>query len=191
MADTSQPTVLDYASPTTWRIRFNRITKVEWFCTNVTLPGINLGEALYPTPLSDTYVAGDKLTFETLNITFLVDEELQNYRELWDWIVGVGFPKQHSQFSSALTGGSNPGGSLTASNRQHNPITTPSDRPIYDEATLIVYNSKNVPKVEVSFKDIFPTSLSGLSYAQDATDVEYFRADATFRFMYYEFKNAT
>ena len=44
MPDTSQPTVLDYASPTTWRIRFNRVTKVEWFCTNVTLPGINLGE---------------------------------------------------------------------------------------------------------------------------------------------------
>ena len=109
MADTSQPTVLDYASQTTWRIRFNRITKVEWFCTNVNLPGINLGEALFPTPLSDTYVTGDKLTFETLNITFLVDEELQNYRELWDWIVGVGFPKQHSQFSSVLSSGSNPG----------------------------------------------------------------------------------
>ena len=55
----------------------------------------------------------------------------------------------------------------------------------------IIYNSKNIPKVEVAFKDIFPTSLSGLAYAQDATDVEYFKADATFRFMYYEFKNAT
>ena len=54
--------------------------------------------------------------------------------------------------------------------------------------TLIVYNSKNIPKVEVSFKDIFP-SLSGLAYAQDATDVEYLERP-TFRFMYYEFKNA-
>ena len=46
-------------------------------------------------------------------------------------------------------------------------------------------------RVEVKFKDIFPTSLSGLNYAQDATDVDYFRADATFRFLYYEFETST
>ena len=114
---------------------------------------------------------------------------MRNYRTIENY--GVGFPKQHSQFSSVLSSGSNPGGTLTASNRVGNTVTTPSDRPVYDEATLIIYNSKNIPKVEVAFKDIFPTSLSGLAYAQDATDVEYFRADATFRFMYYEFKNAT
>ena len=56
---------------------------------------------------------------------------------------------------------------------------------------LIIYNSKNIAKVEVKFKDIFPTSLSGLNYAQDATDVDYFRADATFRFLYYEFETST
>ena len=66
MADTSQPTVFDYASPTTWRIKFARIPKVEWFCTNVNLPGITLGEAQYPTPMMDTYLTGDKLTFDNL-----------------------------------------------------------------------------------------------------------------------------
>ena len=108
MADTSQPTVFDYASPTTWRIRFARIPKVEWFCTNVNIPGITLGEASYPTPMTDIGITGDKLTFETLTMTFLVDEELQNYRQLWDWLVGIGFPKSHSQFSNALTGGTSP-----------------------------------------------------------------------------------
>ena len=186
MADTSQPTVLDYASPTTWRIRFNRVTKVEWFCTNVNIPGITLGEASYPTPMTDIGITGDKLTFETLTMTFLVDEELQNYRQLWDWLVGIGFPKSHSQFSNALTGGTSP---TTVSPTAKG--TTPSEKPLYDEATLIIYNSKNIAKVEVKFKDIFPTSLSGLNYAQDATDVDYFRADATFRFMYYEYETAT
>ena len=101
---------------------------------------------------------------------------MRNYRTIENYGIGLlelGFQNNihsfllHSQVVQILA-------SLTASNRQHNPITTPSDRPIYDEATLIVYNSKNIPKVEVSFKDIFPTSLSGLAYAQDATDVEYF-----------------
>ena len=119
-------------------------------------------------------------------MTFLVDEELQNYRQLWDWLVGIGFPKSHSQFSNALTGGTSP---TTVSPTAKG--TTPSEKPLYDEATLIIYNSKNIAKVEVKFKDIFPTSLSGLNYAQDATDVDYFRADATFRFLYYEFETST
>ena len=186
MADTSQPTVFDYASPTTWRIKFARIPKVVWFCTNVNLPGITLGEAQYPTPMMDTYLTGDKLTFETLNITFLVDEELQNYRQLWDWMVGIGAPKKLSQFSAALTGGSNPTSQMPTSDG-----TTPSESGLYDDATLIVYNSKNIAKVNIHFKQMFPTSLSGLAYAQDATDVDYFRADASFRFMYYEFETST
>ena len=185
MADTSQPTVFDYASPTTWRIRFARIPKVEWFCTNVNLPGITLGEAQYPTPMMDTYLTGDKLTFETLNLTFLVDEELQNYRQLWDWMIGIGAPKKHSQFSAALTGGSNPTSQMPTADG-----TTPSESGLYDDATLIVYNSKNIAKVNIHFKQMFPTSLSGLAYAQDATDIDYFRADASFRFMYYEFETS-
>ena len=55
--------------------------------------------------MSDMFVTGDKLTFETLNITFLVDEELQNYRELWDWIVGMGSPVSHSQWETTLAKG--------------------------------------------------------------------------------------
>ena len=36
---------------------------------------------------------------------------------------------------------------------------------------------------------MFPTSLSALEYSQDATDVEYFKASATFRYIYYEFSD--
>ena len=102
MADTSQPTVQVYATGTQWRLAFNRTPKTTWFCTAANIPGIQLGEAQYPTPMADMVVTGDKLTFETLNITFLVDEELQNYRELWDWIVGIGTPVKHSQWTSEL-----------------------------------------------------------------------------------------
>ena len=90
MADTSQPTVFDYATGTQWRLAFNRLPKTTWFCTAANIPGITLGEAMYPTPMVDINLTGDKLTFETLNITFIVDEELQNYRELWNWLVGIG-----------------------------------------------------------------------------------------------------
>jgi len=193
MADpsTQQPTVFDYASGTQWRLAFNRLPKTTWFCTAANVPGITLGEAQYPTPMSDMFVTGDKLTFETLNITFLVDEELQNYRELWDWIVGIGSPVNHSQWETTLSKGDGAIRSFATPDADPRTKSTYEESNLYSDATLIVYNSKNMAKVDVKFKNMFPTSLSSLEYSQDLTDVEYFKASATFRYLYYEFETST
>ena len=197
MADTSsqQPTVYDYATGTQWRLAFNRLPKTTWFCTAANVPGITLGEATYPTPMADMFVAGDKLTFETLNITFLVDEELQNYRELWEWIVAMGAPVSHSQWTTGLTKGDGLTTTFSAVGTDDNinprQKSTSTDKNLYSDAALIVYNSKNIAKVDIKFKNMFPTSLSSLEYSQDSTDVEYFKACATFRYLYYEFETST
>ena len=195
MADASQPTTYDYASPNQWRINFDRLPLTTWFCTNANIPGITLGEAQFPTPMSDIPISGDKLTFDTLNITFLVDEELKNYREMWEWLVGLGFPKQHSQFSDVLSESKLntvlPGASRMTYSNKAGQKTTLTDGASYSDATMTFYNSKNIAKVEVHFRDIFPTSLSGIDLTTDTSDVEYIRVDASFRYLYYEFKNAT
>ena len=196
MADTSQPTVLDYATGSQFRLVLNRIPKTTWFCTTANVPGITLGEAQYATPMSDMFIAGDKLTFETLNITFIVDEELQNYRELWEWITGIGSPVKHTQWSDVLSKGDGLTTTFSAigTDDQLDPRTssvmqggTSTESNLYSDSTLIVYNSKNIPKVEVKFKNMFPTSLSSLEYSQESSDVEYFKASASFRYLYYEF----
>ena len=195
MADASQPTTYDYASPNQWRINFDRLPLTTWFCTNANIPGITLGEAQYPTPMSDIPISGDKLTFDTLNIQFLVDEELKNYREMWEWLVGLGFPKQHSQFSDVLSESKLntvlPGASRMTYSNKAGQKTTLTDGASYSDATMTFYNSKNIAKVEVHFRDIFPTSLSGIDLTTDTSDVEYITVDASFRYLYYEFKNAT
>ena len=190
-ASTQQPTVFDYATGTQWRIAFNRLPKTTWFCTTANIPGITLGEAQYATPMSDMFVTGDKLTFETLNITFIVDEELQNYRELWDWIVGIGSPVSHLQWETELAKGDGAVRKFGTDDGDGRTKPTYEESNLYSDATLIVYNSKNIPKVDVKFKNMFPTSLSALEYSQELTDVEYFKASATFRYLYYEFETST
>ena len=191
MADTSQPTVFDYATGTQWRLTFNRIPKTTWFCVAANIPGIQLGEASYPTPMTDMFVAGDKLTFETLNITFLVEEELQNYREIWDWLVGIGAPKQHSQWTSVLSKGDGAVRTFGTPDTDTRTKTTYDESNLYSDSTLIVYSSKNQPKVNIHFKNMFPTNLSSLEYSQELTDVENFKATASFRYLYYEFETVT
>ena len=93
-----QPTKLDYASPTQFRFLINQLPKVEYFTTEANIPGITLSEGTYATPLKDIPILGDKLTYDDLTITFIVDENLENYIEMHTWLTGIGFPKDRSQF---------------------------------------------------------------------------------------------
>ena len=68
-----QPTSLDYASPTQFQLTVNQLPEVEFFITSLTLPGINLGETVIPTPLKQIPTMGDELTFENLSLSFLVN----------------------------------------------------------------------------------------------------------------------
>ena len=77
-----QPTQLDYASPTQFKFSIVQLPKVEFFTTAANLPSITLADAIFPTPFTDIPVQGDKLTFDNLIISFIVDESLENYIQL-------------------------------------------------------------------------------------------------------------
>jgi hypothetical protein len=95
-----QPDNLDYLSPTQFKFNIHQLPKVEFFCTAANVPAINLGEAVFPTPYKEIPVMGDTLTYDNLSISFIVDENLENYIEIHEWVTAIGFPKNRNQFSS-------------------------------------------------------------------------------------------
>ena len=176
-----QPTELDYADPSKFVFKCNKLPKVEFFTTQVNLPGINLGDVVIPTPFKEIPVQGHSLTFENLELQFLVDEKLENYIELHQWLVGIGFPKSRTQFSSFRNRNSNAFPTATPANG--NPA---NNQALYGDATLVITSSKNNPNVEVRFSDIYPVALSTLQFDQQSTDVEYLTATCTFSYTLYE-----
>ena len=190
-----QPTKLDYASPTQFKFSITKLPKVEYFCTAANLPGLNLGTAEQITPLKDIPMPGDRLVYDSLNITFLVDENLENYREIHGWLTGVGFPRDFSQFANLQDAGSDryPTSSDPGLNSELGKISKPivDEGGIYSDATLFILTSKNNSNIEVRFRNIYPTTLSGLNYNQQATDVDYLTADVTFEYSIYEFANVS
>ena len=186
-----QPTKLDYASPTQFKFQIIKLPKVEYFCTAANVPGINLGTAEQITPLKDIPLPGDRLQYDTLTISFLVDENLENYREIHGWLTGVGFPKNYEQFQT-LQGASTdrfPSTQNTGTSKEIGEIkkATQDDGGLYSDATLMILTSKNNANLEVRFRNIYPTSLSGLDYNQQAADVDYLTATVTFEYAIYEF----
>ena len=182
-----QPTELDYADPTKFKFSITKLPKVEFFTTAANLPGINLGESIFPTPFKQIPVQGDDLTFDNLEITFLVDEKLENYRELHQWLVGIGFPKARTQFSSFRKDESSAFPTAESVKGDVTKSGVPSGvQAMYGDATLTVMTSKNNPVMEVRFSDMYPVALSGLSFNQQETDVTYLTATAPFTYKLYE-----
>ena len=186
-----QPTQQDYASPTQFKFSILKLPKVEYFCTQVNLPGITLGGSLeQKTPLKDIPIPGDKLTYDPLSMTFLVDENLENFQEIHGWLVGLGFPRDYSEFRNLLSAGDDRFPTKTQSvSTEIGKVKygSPNVGGIYSDATLTILTSKNNPQLEVRFRDVYPTALTGLTYSQQAIDVDYLTATVSFNYSIYDF----
>ena len=177
-----QPTKLDYASPTQFKFGIHQLPLVEYFITAVDLPDIALATTVMNTPFKDIPIPGEKLTYGPLSITFLVDEYLENYISLHDWITGLGFPEKRSQFSQFRDTTSN----TPAKAGNQRPVdrigsATP-DAALYSDGYLMLLSNKNNPVVQIDFQDMFPTTIGALSYSQAATDVDYLTMTASFEY---------
>ena len=182
-----QPTKLDYSSPTQFRFLINQLPKVEYFTTEANIPGITLGEGQFNTPLKDIELLGDKLTYEDLAISFIVDENLENYIEMHTWLTSIGFPADRKQFSDFRSTTSNMSTKTRGESKDIGDVraSTP-ELAMTSDATLTILTNKNNPVVECRFRDVFPTTLSGLTYSQNQTDVEYLTASVNFKYTIYE-----
>ena len=182
-----QPTKLDYSSPTQFRFLINQLPKVEYFTTEANIPGITLGEGQFNTTFKNIDILGDKLTYENLTISFIVDENLENYIEMHSWLTGIGFPADRKQFSEFRSTTSNMSTKTRGESKDIGDVraSTP-ELAMTSDATMTILTNKNNPVVECRFRDVFPTSLSGLSYSQNQTDVEYLTASVDFKYTIYE-----
>ena len=151
-----QPTKLDYSSPTQFRFLINQLPKVEYFTTEANIPGITLGDGVMNTPLKDIPILGDKLTYDDLSISFIVDENLENYIEMHNWLTGIGFPKDRSQFSTFRSTTSNVATTTRGESKDIGDVraTTP-ELAMFSDATMTILTNKNNPVVECRFADVF------------------------------------
>ena len=186
-----QPTKFDYASPTQFKFQLLKLPKVEYFCTAVNIPGVTLSNVDIATPLKRIPVPGTILDYGDLEMSFLVDENLENYREIHGWLTGLGFPRDHKQAKTLVDAAKDrfpTGGKSDAITDAGKVTGSPMPLgPVFSDATLNVLTSKNTANIEVRFSDMFPVSLSALNFNQQANYVDYLSASVTMKYKIYEF----
>ena len=152
-----------------------RCPKVDFYCNAANLPSITLGVAEQPSYLRNIPVPGDKIQFEDLQISFMVDEHMENYLEIYDWITGLGFPESIDQYIQL------------GDDKKLAPENDPNDN--FNErsdATLMILNSDYNTSVKVKFRDLFPVELSGIPFDAKAEQQEYYTATARFKYTMFD-----
>ena len=163
----------NFLSPTGFRFTLKRSPAAAFFCNQANIPSLDLGIAQQTSYLKDIDIPGDKIQFGDLTIRFLVDEDLFNYMEIQNWIRGLGYPEKLSQLKDLNDEGKIV--SRFAKAREN----------IYSDATLQILSNSLVPKFQVFFKDVFPYSLSTITFDASDTDIDYFTADVSFKYTVY------
>lgn len=173
------PSNTDLLQSTKFRVIFDRLPGVTYFCQTANLPGVSLTEIPRATPFVELYHPGEKLIYDTFNVTFLVDEDLTAWTQLHDWIRAITFPTEYEEYVSLAKTPN----SFSPSNRL--PL---NNQFVYSQATLTIYSNKNNPNFRVKMFDVFPTTVGSIIFNTGDSSENIVVADATFRFSYYNYE---
>ena len=163
----------NFLSPNGFRFALRRSPQVAFFCNQANIPDMTLGVTEQATYLKNIPVPGDKIEFGDLNLRFLVDEDLGNYMEIQKWIRGLGFPESLDEFEK-----------LESQAEIFGRYAQDQDN-IYSDGTLSILSSNLIPKFQIFFRDLFPYSLSTMTFDATQTDQEYCTADVSFKYTIY------
>ena len=157
--------------------KFNlaKYPKVDFFSNSAKIPEISLELAKQPTYLKDIDVPGEKLTYGDFTLRFLVDENMENYMAVYNWLTGLGFPETTQQFKE-----------LTTDDANQRDLTE-----AFCDGTLRILNSNYREIAKVKVQDLFPISLTSLNFDATSPDIQYFTAEASFKYTIYDLISST
>ena len=149
---TEQPKNINPLADVQFKFDVSALPNTSFFIQTVNLPGISLEAQTIAIPQLQNFSRyTGVVTYEPLDIGFMIDEYLKNWQEVFEWMVG--------------------------------------DEDKYTSAVLTILSSSMNPTMEIHFKDIFPTSLSAISFDSTTTDPVYQVATVSFNYTEYIIKN--
>ena len=165
-----QPENINTLDLSRFRFVIHSLPFTEYFTQSVNVPGINQANTLQPTPLVTVPITGDHLSFDPFMVTFLVDEDMKTYLEIYDWLRQLTFPTKYSEFGELDT----------------DSTTAFYDGPDKSDATLMVLTNASNPNIQFFFHDVFPTSLTEIQFNSAIDSPDAVTATATFEYTNYE-----
>ena len=165
----------NYLSPIGFLFILEKARKVSFLCQKAEIPTFSISELQVPTPGFVQLASPDgQSTFANLTLDFIVDENLENYMQIYNWMRAISTPDAYETRFKWIDDNSR---DRSRSDR---------DRALVSDGTLQVLNNNNQANFDVTFRDMFPVSLSTLAFDVTNSDNNYFTANATFQYTLYD-----
>jgi len=132
-------------------VTIRKLPETTFKCNSANIPGISLPYAMQNTTQNPIPQPGLNVVYEPFTMTFIVDEDLNNYRELETWVRKLGMPVNNLGYSDLKLRGIGP----------------PPDRGIRSDIVLTILTNEFKPNILVFFRDCFPISLSPIPFTND------------------------
>ena len=165
----------NFLSGVAFKFNLTKFPKVDFFSNSARIPELSLELAQQSSYLKNIAVPGERLTYGDFTLRFLVDENMENYLSVYNWLTGLGFPETTKEFAEIIKD----------KDGQRDP------KEAFCDGTLRILNSNYREVAKVKFKDLFPISLSSLDFDATNTDVQFFTAEATFKYTIYDLTTST
>lgn len=165
MSYSVEPTNKSFLSNNKFEFVINRLPNVRFFVQSLNLPSISLLNTQVPNPYVTAQIPGNQLSFEQLTITYMMDESMGGWQEIYDWITNLGNPEGLDKL-----------GTLTQVPGRKNSVTS--------DASLLIKTNANNPAIRIEFKDLFPGELGGVQFSSTDTQ-EFLTSTITFLYDYY------
>jgi hypothetical protein len=165
----NQPDNINFLNTHRFRLVLKRCPSLMYFVQECNLPAIQTGNATQPTPFTDIPVYSHKIEYSDLVVSFPVDEDLTNYKELANWMTGIAFPREFGQFADMVN--------------EHLSM----DDAVHEDISLMILDSAHQPMHVVNFRHAFPVSLSEIHFDTKADDTVIPIVTVTFKYAWWEF----
>jgi hypothetical protein len=154
------PINTSFLQPTKFGFTFPTLPFLRYFCQSVIIPGVSTSPVRVSSPFVDTYRHGDKLVFDQLTVTALIDEDLRLWEETYNWIVGLTKPDRFPQYIRSKD----------------------KKAQLYHDGVLTINTNANLPNIRITFTDCHPISLSPIQFATTETADTLLTSDIVFRY---------
>ena len=152
--------------PTKFLLTFARIPATQYFCQEVNIPGVTLGEVDRATPFLDMYSPGTKLKYDPLDVTFVVNEDLQSWKDMYNWFTSIADPDGFEQ-------------------RDHSRELQQNKK--FSDATLTVLSALNNPIIRIQYSNVFPLTMGDIKFDTKLSADTIITCTATFRYQSYKY----
>lgn len=94
----------NYLSPNGFRLSIHsqQFANVEYFCINSPLPAISATEVNLPFRNRQNSYPGEKVQFTPLDIRYMVTENMENYVELYNWLMNNAQVETYNMYDIVL-----------------------------------------------------------------------------------------